>query len=224
MGSRGEVVTSVQNFQQSQNDYLRDFLPKRTQYVSEILARYGPGDPARPCKGCKVRQGSWRCRDCFGGGVYCMQCFREQHRLLPFHKVEHWTGSHFEPAWLCQVGVTVNLGHCGAGCPLISEGSGTLAGSADGVSTDGSDQDSQGSLSESRDEGMDWEDEEHAQGRATGASALPADPVWSPAKAVNDLPSGTRSAVRAGRSSSGSDRRQDLARGPRPSASLAQSA
>jgi hypothetical protein len=37
---------------------------------------------------------------------------------LPFHRVEQWTGTHFESAWLFQAGVEIHLGHNGRPCPL----------------------------------------------------------------------------------------------------------
>jgi hypothetical protein len=66
---------------------------------------------------CKVRECNWRCLECIGGAYECSGCFRDRHRLLPFHRVEHWTGTHFKPAWLCQVGVEIHLGHHGNPCP-----------------------------------------------------------------------------------------------------------
>ena len=52
--------------------------------------------------------------------------------------MEHWTGTHFEPAWLHQVGVEIHLGHQGRTCPSnnggvngVGSGSGVTA--ADGA-------------------------------------------------------------------------------------------
>lgn len=66
---------------------------------------------------CQVRQSTWRCLDCLGQQPQCTDCFRHSHKLLPFHRVEHWKGTHFESAWLCQVGVAIHLGHRGQPCP-----------------------------------------------------------------------------------------------------------
>jgi hypothetical protein len=66
---------------------------------------------------CKVRECNWRCLECIGGAYECSGCFRERHNSLPFHRVENWTGTHFKPAWLCQVGVEIHLGHLGNPCP-----------------------------------------------------------------------------------------------------------
>lgn len=69
------------------------------------------------CIGCGMIEGSWRCLDCLGRQVYCTTCFREKHRCHPFHRVEHWTGSFFKAAWLCQTGLEIHLGHGGFECP-----------------------------------------------------------------------------------------------------------
>jgi hypothetical protein len=31
-------------------------------------------------------------------------------------RIDHWAGSHFEPAWLFQVGVVLHFGHSGKPC------------------------------------------------------------------------------------------------------------
>ena len=69
------------------------------------------------CMSCHTRRSIWRCLDCIRGNSYCTHCFRDRHVLLPFHRVEHWTGTHFTPAWLFQVGVEIHLGHNGLPCP-----------------------------------------------------------------------------------------------------------
>src|SRR5216684_6275526 len=62
-------------------------------------------------------EGSWRCSDCFGQQPHCTGCFRASHCHLPFHRVEHWTGDHYENAWLSQAGIMLHLGHQGLPFP-----------------------------------------------------------------------------------------------------------
>jgi len=85
-------------------------------FLSHLLRREAP-PPDNQCMSCGARQCTWRCRDCFGETDQCSACFRHRHQFLPFHRVENWTGSHFQPAWLCQVGVEIYLGHNGKPCP-----------------------------------------------------------------------------------------------------------
>ena len=49
--------------------------------------------------------------------------------------MEHWTGTHFEPAWLYQVGVEIHLRHQGRTCPSNNGGVNGV-GSSSGVGAD----------------------------------------------------------------------------------------
>ncbi|KAF8220418.1 hypothetical protein L208DRAFT_1116435, partial [Tricholoma matsutake] len=57
------------------------------------------------------------CRDCLFNPMFCTDCCRDNHASNPFHCIDHWTGSYFEPAWLFQVGLVLHLGPNGASCP-----------------------------------------------------------------------------------------------------------
>lgn len=87
-------------------------------WMQDIVAREGRRSNT-PCCGCKSVNASWRCLDCLGRQGYCMACFREQHRKHLFHRVECWTGTFFKPAWLCQAGLELQLGHGGENCPTV---------------------------------------------------------------------------------------------------------
>jgi hypothetical protein len=47
----------------------------------------------------------------------CWACCGELHKQHPLHRIELWTGSHWEPSWLWRLGVCVVLGHQGRRCP-----------------------------------------------------------------------------------------------------------
>ncbi|KAH6867327.1 hypothetical protein BKA70DRAFT_1071514, partial [Coprinopsis sp. MPI-PUGE-AT-0042] len=59
----------------------------------------------------------WRCLDCFSCPILCVTCMRSRHSSLPFHRVEIWRDTHFEPSWLWKTGLVVHLGHRGQPCP-----------------------------------------------------------------------------------------------------------
>jgi hypothetical protein len=62
--------------------------------------------------------------------------------------VEHWTGTHFEPAWLCQVGIEIHLGHHGNPCPSRGYGdvfAGPVGLDGDGAINECDDEDDEGS-------------------------------------------------------------------------------
>ena len=69
------------------------------------------------CKLCGHATGKWRCHDCLFNPIFCTTCCRDNHASNPFHRIDHWTGSFFEPAWLFQVGLVLHLGHDGKPCP-----------------------------------------------------------------------------------------------------------
>jgi len=45
-----------------------------------------------------------------------MACFSSIHEKLPFHRVEMWSGSFFQPSWLRITGAGIVLGHGGDVC------------------------------------------------------------------------------------------------------------
>ncbi|TFY54157.1 hypothetical protein EVG20_g9824 [Dentipellis fragilis] len=96
-------------------DNLIDYLTHRDECLNHILHREAP--PFRcstsDCQG----DPRWRCESCFGQPAYCDDCTRQSHLHLPFHRVKNWTGTHFRPAWLSELGVCIQLGHEGHRCP-----------------------------------------------------------------------------------------------------------
>src|SRR5271168_634786 len=101
---------------QTSHDYLREWFSRRDQELQEILDLEGLPDSAL-CITCNTSAPAYRCLDCNGGPLYCTECCRSQHYLHPLHRVDHWTGTVFEPSWLWKVGICLDLGHGGAQCP-----------------------------------------------------------------------------------------------------------
>src|SRR5882757_4269771 len=103
---------------QSQNDYIRDYIPKRSHYLDILLDAEAQNADGR-CLGCDNHDATWRCNECFGRPSYCSSCCKQTHARHPFHRVESWTGSFFQPSWLRHVGVCIHLGHGGGLCPTV---------------------------------------------------------------------------------------------------------
>ena len=101
---------------QSQNDFLREWLPRRALYLKVILSQEAPRDPLARCS-CGHRMANWRCKTCSGGRLLCSRCCRNAHTFLPFHRVELWNGRYFEVGALWQIGLKLHLGHEGMLCP-----------------------------------------------------------------------------------------------------------
>ena len=101
---------------QTSHDYLCEWFSRWEQELQEILNLEGLPESAL-CIICNITPLAYRCRDCNGGPLYCIDCCRSQHHFYPFHHVDHWTGTFFEPSWLWKVGIGLDLGHAGAECP-----------------------------------------------------------------------------------------------------------
>lgn len=70
------------------------------------------------CSKCSTaRNGSYRCRDCFGGSTLCKGCIVDAHQQMPFHHVEEWTDeSYFRRVSLGDLGLAIHCGHSGRPC------------------------------------------------------------------------------------------------------------
>ncbi|KAI1783621.1 hypothetical protein LXA43DRAFT_1102319 [Ganoderma leucocontextum] len=100
----------------SQNDYQREFLALRDEYLHRGLSREG-----LPANGLGIcgHLAEWRCLTCHAAPTFCAICCRERHLDQPLHRVEFWTGTYFHPGFLCELGVQIHGGHQGAPCPSL---------------------------------------------------------------------------------------------------------
>ncbi len=105
------------NSLKTQNDYLQDWLPKREEQLASLLAAAAPKTAELKCSLCDMQNSKWRCKGCFGQPLLCTRCCQSRHKLLPFHRIEKWNGKYFQAGALWQVGVKLQLGHDGFGCP-----------------------------------------------------------------------------------------------------------
>lgn len=85
--------------------------------------------PLIPCQGCQIRDladrtstTSVRCLDCMFRAVRCGDCTIKDHARHPLHRIEQWTGTHFERSSLEAVGMKLHLGHGGMPCSEWKEG------------------------------------------------------------------------------------------------------
>ncbi|KAG1839346.1 hypothetical protein F4604DRAFT_1885303 [Suillus subluteus] len=104
---------------QSQNNYLRQWLPRQESYLHHLLDREAPPEDRR-CIVCD-QDGVYKCQDCLGEPLYCTGCCRSQHHHNPFHWISQWNGQFFEQSCLAQVGLVIHLGHDGKQCPALTD-------------------------------------------------------------------------------------------------------
>jgi hypothetical protein len=71
------------------------------------------------CPSClELRPRKYRCLECFNClNVICSNCIVARHHQQPFHRIQKWTGTHFEVASLHNLGLVLYLGHNGSSCP-----------------------------------------------------------------------------------------------------------
>ncbi|KAH8096966.1 hypothetical protein BXZ70DRAFT_857867, partial [Cristinia sonorae] len=60
----------------------------------------------------------FRCLDCIPRRLLCATCARDSHTSSPFHRMEEWANTHFQPApkWQLTAGLELWIGHNGKRC------------------------------------------------------------------------------------------------------------
>ncbi|KAI5989846.1 hypothetical protein EDC04DRAFT_2588181, partial [Pisolithus marmoratus] len=114
------------------NDFIREWLPWRAEYLNVILE----GEQLAKggiCEQCCQAEGSIRCMSCTNVHAWCGPCAVKAHRNLPFHKVQRWNGTHYQATSLMELGFLWHMGHGGDPCPQSledpdPEGSGYVTG------------------------------------------------------------------------------------------------
>jgi hypothetical protein len=81
------------------------------EYLEALISREAMPVDAGTCRHCKNALAGWRCKDCVLASPLCRGCMRQYHRENPFHRIEHWNGSYFRPAALCEVGLYLLVQH-----------------------------------------------------------------------------------------------------------------
>ncbi|KAG5222178.1 CxC2 domain-containing protein [Salix suchowensis] len=118
-----DAMSKVKRRYKSDQPFL-NWIPHLQEFVTEAMRREGRGDAAAEehCPTCKESGRSpcgnpqFRCEDCFGYILECAECCILRHRRLPLHRVERWTGTHFQRTTLKELGLRVQLGHLDLEC------------------------------------------------------------------------------------------------------------
>lgn len=96
----------------TQEDYIQQYVSRIDGLLEAMLSREAiTGDRPR-CPRCDTgRYAVWRCQDCALGMPMCRGCMRTSHKDNPFHHIELWNGSFFQPAHLWEVGAYLLIRH-----------------------------------------------------------------------------------------------------------------
>lgn len=97
----------------------------RKGYLPYLYAAHAPRDTTPSCDFPSCRKALltvdpkdplYRCKECWGGGMRCPECFKQSHQFLPLHRVEHWDGECFKEVPSYTLGVKLCFGHDGEEC------------------------------------------------------------------------------------------------------------
>ncbi len=95
------------------------WLQHRDRYLHLLLEMLGlTRDPT--CSMCTNTM-EIKCDDCFGANYFCRSCCLDAHQRSPYHWTLRWTGDHFVPTSLHELGFILYLGHHGMPCPNTYE-------------------------------------------------------------------------------------------------------
>ena len=122
----GYVVTNIWWRLKTQNDFLCDWIPFLSTYVSIILELEAPLNIMARCVDCLGPDGiiQVHCPSCLGDHAWYGSCAIKVHLRLPFHWLQWWNGHFYEAIPLQELGFTWNLGHGGDACPLHGDKAG----------------------------------------------------------------------------------------------------
>ncbi|KAJ7020579.1 hypothetical protein C8F04DRAFT_1274884 [Mycena alexandri] len=91
----------------------------RDEYLTVLLRLEGAADAdLAPCACCNMAEATIRCKQCFGGQMYCEECSVTMHAKNPLHIIDKWDGSMFHRTSLQELGLRVQLCHDDCACPV----------------------------------------------------------------------------------------------------------
>ncbi|KAG0695622.1 hypothetical protein DFH29DRAFT_984908 [Suillus ampliporus] len=102
------------------NDFLQDYLPWQTEYLSVLLESEQLINDGK-CKDCGGGEGLIQCLSCSGNHAWCPSCVVKAHQHNLFHNLQLWNGRFYETPTLQDQGYIMYLGHGGEPCPNFSQ-------------------------------------------------------------------------------------------------------
>ena len=97
---------------QTQQDYILQFVDCIDSLLDALLSQEDFPNEHLTCSHCSGHQWAvWRCQDCSLATPMCQKCMCHTHQENPFHRVQHWTGTHFRAAKLWEVGTYILVPH-----------------------------------------------------------------------------------------------------------------
>lgn len=123
------------------NDILYDWLPRRKDFLNDILAREGRPDNDQ-CHNCPksnpTPSPSFRCVHCIGTPSFCENCCYAVHQREPFHNIQKWDedAGFYHNCDAKSFIMKIFLGHNGEECPQHDQETAHSFGARDEVTED----------------------------------------------------------------------------------------
>ncbi|KAK7008533.1 CxC2 domain-containing protein [Favolaschia claudopus] len=119
LGKRKEYVST--------RDPMSLWRPLKGDFLTELLRHDGLGDDTKHpcCVHCSVnfhpgpanQVRLFKCYEC-GQYLQCRECCVSNHKRLPLHVIQEWSGEFWVPITLAKLGVVYQMGHAGFPCPF----------------------------------------------------------------------------------------------------------
>ncbi|KAJ7028284.1 hypothetical protein C8F04DRAFT_1212234 [Mycena alexandri] len=94
----------------------------RDEYLCELLRLEGAADADLVrCPSCNQAEATFRCKQCFGGQMYCGDCTVKMHTKNPLHIIDEWNGEMFSRTSLQELGLRIWLCHDDCVAPAVVE-------------------------------------------------------------------------------------------------------
>lgn len=104
------------------SDHLRPFVEHLYSIQAAYLATHADIHVHSQCFCCKLKMpATFWCLDCYCQPPWCHDCIAASHLYEPYHQIEEWNGLYFWQILLCEIGITLYLGHCSEHCPNRNE-------------------------------------------------------------------------------------------------------
>ncbi|KAJ7015979.1 hypothetical protein C8F04DRAFT_983763 [Mycena alexandri] len=101
---------------------MHEWRPLRDEYLRLLLRLEGAADADLvPCPRCKTATPTIRCKQCFGGEMFCKECTVIMHAKNPLHIIDEWNGEMFSRTSLTALGLVIQLCHNDCVAPVRVE-------------------------------------------------------------------------------------------------------
>ncbi|KAJ3565721.1 hypothetical protein NP233_g7455 [Leucocoprinus birnbaumii] len=117
--SAGELGAALKASKKSAYAKIQNWMPLFDILQVCFMKLEAERDVGKVCLSCTTNDPAiYRCTECLSCAAMCKTCIIDRHVRLPLHRVQKWTGTHFTPTSLRDIGLILYIGHQGKPCPV----------------------------------------------------------------------------------------------------------